>query len=148
MTGKQKQETIYSEEKQQNKQVKFQVGWTCGFCLKTTLVCDDDKINWILTCIFYASWRAIIATPPHAARRLLSIMSRRVTGDLRQCGPLPYQSPPSWRFVKTQLTHNQVEVGLTTLWVCNPLNTTHHYVKLCVIVVKLCSIISNITQRK
>ena len=24
------------------------------------------------------------------------------------------------KFVKTKLNHNQVEVGLTTLWVCNP----------------------------
>ena len=39
--------------------------------------------------------------------------------------------------VKTQLNHNQVEVGLTTLWDCNPPPT--HPVKLCVVVVQLSS---------
>ena len=43
------------------------------------------------------------------------------------------------KIVKTQLNHNQVKVGLTTLWVCNPPTTTTTQVKLCVVVVQVSS---------
>ena len=46
---------------------------------------------------------------------------------------LPMKETDSWKIdaiVKTKLNHNQVKVGLTTLWVL-----THHHVKLCVVVV-------------